>query len=550
MKKKSSVVCSRWAENYMVLGKPVPGPMAFDHHPWSRTWCDNKSDWVGKKAAQIAMTNSCLARGIYTIDILRNDVLYILPKKTPDATDFSKSKFDALLENSQYIESLFSNIRNVGHKQAGSTNFYIRGSRSRSALKSISVGLIIYDEFDEMNQSNVELAKQRTAGYKKEDIQYIKISTPTVPDFGISKAFKDSNQQHYFFKCPSCSHYKQLIYPDCLVIPTKGGHEDPTSAYLRCPNCKNKLPDVEGSNARPKMSWLNERNCEWVPSVKSNSLDGYAISGWYSLVRPLSDMADMVIRARTDEFVDKELNNSVLGLEHVQEGARVSPEQVLACRGNYRNSLSPARSKLITMGVDVGHKLLYYHIDEWFIPPAGIGSNVNSNSSPRALAIGVCSDFNQLEQLINTFRVTHTCIDVDPARRDCLDLADRFPKRLNLIRFTKGLKRKDITPESEGDELILQVNRTVWLDVSQHRYANGPNIHNGGIILPMDLPTQYPKHISALIKEQKRDDEGNVKSRYISVSNDDHWAFARVYSEIALPLALSVSECKNVQAFL
>lgn len=528
LQRLSSDICSRWANNYMILGKPVPGPMRFDFHPWARTWCDDKSNWIGKKAAQMGMTNACLARAMFTIDVRGNDVLYLLPKQT-DARDFSKSKFDSLLENSDHLGSLFNNVKNIGHKQAGSKNLYIRGTRSRSALKTISVGLIVFDEFDEMIQANVKLASHRSAGYQQEDLQNIKISTPTLPKKGISVEFESTNKQFYTFRCPNCSRLTELIWPECLEV-------DDTPETARLFTTCHHLLNTE--SPRSKMIWLNEQTANWEPTAKSE-INGYHINSFYSIARPLPDIAKHVIDARTDEIANSEMHNSILGKEYIQKGGQVTEEEVASCRGSHRNESPSLSSKLVTMGVDVGHKVLYYHIDEWLLPPV-VSNQINSEAICRTLAIGVAPDFQHLKSLLYSYQVQHTCVDVDPAFREAVDFCERLGDRANLIRFTNGLRGTQVHNE---DELVLQVNRTIWLDLSQGRY------HRKTIILPNDLPKRYPIHISNLIRQQYIVDD-NVKSKYTSQTNEDHWAFARVYSEIALPLALSTSEAKDIKAFL
>ncbi len=92
---------------------------------------------------------------------------------------------------------------------------------------------------------------------------------------------------------------------------------------------------------------------------------------------------------------------------------------------------------------------------------------------------------------------------------------------------------------------MIYVNRTYWLDTSQTRYRRGQR----GIIIPYDRPKDYNIHIKNLVRHQKKDDEGNLVSRYIS-TGADHFAFARVYSEIALPFAVSTVENKDIKNFL
>jgi phage terminase large subunit GpA-like protein len=120
---------------------------------------------VGQKSAQMGYTETVLNITFYNIDVRNIDCLYVLPAKTPDASDFSAARFDPALELSPHLSKIFSEVKNVGHKRAGTTNLYIRGSRSRAGLKSVPVGFIVLDELDEMTQENVRwLLKERRSG--------------------------------------------------------------------------------------------------------------------------------------------------------------------------------------------------------------------------------------------------------------------------------------------------------------------------------------------------------------------------------------------------
>jgi Bacteriophage tail assembly protein len=145
--------CSQWAEQYRIMGQPIAGPFRFKHHPWCREMHDCDTETVaGMKAAQMGYTEVALNKAFYTIDMLGRSVLYVLPAATPDASDFSTSRFDPALEMSDHINNLFSDVKNIGHKRAGNANLFVRGSRSRSQLKSLPVALAIADELDEMVQ--------------------------------------------------------------------------------------------------------------------------------------------------------------------------------------------------------------------------------------------------------------------------------------------------------------------------------------------------------------------------------------------------------------
>src|SRR5262249_14884021 len=157
---------------------------------------------VGQKAAQMGFTETVLNIVFYHIDVKAVDCLYVLPAKTPDASDFSAARFDPALESSPHLANLFSDVKNVGHKRAGTATLYVRGSRSRAGLKSIPTGLIILDEVDEFDQENIPLAMERAAGQVEKMVWMI--STPTIDNFGINKYYLQSSQNHFHFKCPCC----------------------------------------------------------------------------------------------------------------------------------------------------------------------------------------------------------------------------------------------------------------------------------------------------------------------------------------------------------
>ena len=133
LKRTSINSCSQWATTYRMMGKPFPGKWSFLHHPWSREMHDCDAEiMVGQKAAQMGFTETALNKTFYAIDVGGDSVAYILPASTPDASDFSKGRFDPALELSTHLRDLFSNVKNIHHKRAGSASLYVRGSRSRS----------------------------------------------------------------------------------------------------------------------------------------------------------------------------------------------------------------------------------------------------------------------------------------------------------------------------------------------------------------------------------------------------------------------------------
>ena len=46
-----------------------------------------------------------------------------------------------------------------------------------------------------------------------------KLSNPTLPDYGIDKAFQETDQRYWLLKCQKCGEHTCLedTFPDCLV---------------------------------------------------------------------------------------------------------------------------------------------------------------------------------------------------------------------------------------------------------------------------------------------------------------------------------------------
>jgi phage terminase large subunit GpA-like protein len=298
LKRKSLTKCSTWAEACRVMGRPYPGPWNFRHHPWLREMHDSVAEMnIGQKSAQMGYTETALNITFFKIDVQGIDCLYVLPAKTPDASDFSAARFDPALELSPHLAKLFSDVKNIGHKRAGTTNLYIRGSKARSGLKSVPVGFIVLDEVDEMEQDNIPLALERTSGQLEKQVWAL--STPTIDNYGVNKLYNLSTQEHFFFKCPSCGKRTELIFPDCLVITANDLHdENLKNSHYICKECKTSLPQAE------KAEWLSSGM--WVPSYGDREARGFHVNQLYSCTISPVDLARSFLRSQRDPADEQE----------------------------------------------------------------------------------------------------------------------------------------------------------------------------------------------------------------------------------------------------
>lgn len=542
---------STWAENYRMMSMPFPGYFGWKHHPWLKemhdVWVDSDVDViVGQKSAQAGFTETALNCSFFTLDVSNESLLYILPSKIPDAIDFSSARFDPALEMSPHIEAMFDKNRNVGHKRCGSANMYIRGSNSKSGLKSIPVSRLIIDEFDEMVMENVALAWERMSGQNDKMAYYL--STPTIPEYGINERFEESDKRHFFFPCPSCSKHIQLEYnPEKPEINCFEFNEDNLAAsFIFCPKCKTPIDHKAKHGYLQKGIWVPEK-----PSIKN--IVGFRINQLYSSTISPAEFARAIKLSQNDETWRRELYNSKLGLPYVAKGDNIDEDAFNRCRSKeygVQDSV-PYNYGLRTLGVDVGNEL-HGVVMEWDFDD--IGPDLNANAKGRVIATPKTTDFAELDKWMGQYQIHHCIIDMNPERRKAKEFADRWRGFVNLCYYGQGQVGRSINERANDESEIVSdyqvtVNRTVWMETVMGRFHSEPHPR---IELPGDICDEYKTHVMNVTKKYERDRHNNIVSRFVTNSErkGDHFFHAQVYAEIALPFAAASSTGSDIHSFL
>ena len=519
--RKSARKCSIWAEQY----RRIKGqPWTFTLRPWLREMHDaDDIHCVGQKAAQVGYTETVLNRSFYNIDFHGKDVLYVLPSQQPDAKDFSVTRFDPAIQESEHLSSLFSDVKNVGLKRAGNACLYIRGSRSRSQLKSIPVAFLVMDEVDEFSEEAIALAAERLSG--QEHKQQWEISTPSIPDHGINALFKESTQEHFFFKCPSCSRQTELIFPESLVI-TAESVKDPKiyDSYLICKECKAHLPHEQ----KPEFLATGQ----WVAQEPAYRTRGFYINQLYSSTVQPWEIADKYIRGQDNVVAEQEFYNSKLGLPKIPQGSQILEADIDAARGDYLNRDNSYLRRFTTMGVDVG-TWLHVTITSWEFPQKS--RDINNQATATVSYINKVEKFSELHDLVHEFRPKTIVVDAHPEKRLALDFVRQYPGTA-FVCFYGNNPTSDLSERSES----VTVDRTTWLDMSLGRFKNGT------IRVPKDVPLEFKENLRALVRTPKKNDDGSISFRYLN-TRADHYAHALNYSEIALRLSQGFGSLQTLE---
>jgi hypothetical protein len=342
----------------------------------------------------------------------------------------------------------------------------------------------------------------------------------------IALQLLDDAEEHFFFPCPACSRYTQLVFPDCLEITTDNPH-DPSIANTRllCKECKATL------DHRTKYIWLAEG--KWVPKRTDKDVRGFHVNQLYSSTVSPAEFGKAYLLSTTNPTDEQEFHNSKMGETHIVAEAQVTDADIEDCIGNYRNGELNPRG-IITMGVDVG-KFLHYEIDD-FLP--GRSYDINADSLCRVIKFGKLDHFEEIDDLIMQYRIRFCVVDMQPERRKAIELANRFWGHVKTCYYAMGIHGKEISEIKH--EPTIQVDRTSWLDLSMSRFKHKR------IVLPKDISYEYREHVKSLVRDYYKDQHGNPCSRWTNV-DDDHYAHARNYAEIALPLAASIGGSSNIR---
>jgi hypothetical protein len=521
--------------------KIFAGQYSAKYHPWCIEMSDTRAPFIcSMKGAQLGVTEVAINRAFFTLDILKKDVLYVLPTATT-ATDFSKARFGSALALSPYIRSMFSDVNAAGIKQAGANTLYIRGSRGDSNLVSIPVSDLILDEVDRMDQDQIWNAIERLSGKIEKSI--FALSTPTTPKHGVHKLWLESTQEYFYFKCPSCSKFIHLTWPDCIEII---GEEinDPriVESFIKCPECKQKLNHLD----KPEMF----KSAKWVPTAANANpaKRGFHINQLYSYTLEPRELVEKYFRGMGSEIGEKEFHNNSLGIPFIGSGAKVTDDMVSnALKGHSKDDPRPAfgGQRIITMGVDQG-KWNYVEVCEWFFDKY----DPDLNTHARCKVLYECKFLDEhfhsnLNALMQEWQVLAAVIDWQPSTMDARRFARRFPGFVWLCRYGKKQPREVTLSDDEDGAPVITADRSYWMSVALGRFKTNPT----RIILPHDVSKDYVDHIKSPVATYIRDEHGNPELDYVS-NSDDHFAHARTYAEMALPLVAMRVTNSDITRFL
>ncbi len=508
------------------------------YEPLKEIYDDDHPNIVVMKPAQVGVSELAITRALHALDVgarfwnTRNDGLnvgYLFPTQNA-LYDFSKERISAIKDESEHLEKFFADYDDVGFKKAGHSYFYIRGAWSVKALKSFKADVLIYDEFDEMLPRAVALAVKRLRHSQVR--RQLKLSTPTIPDYGIHAAYLLSDQREWEVHCSKCEAWNTLdFFRDVRVGGADyeewqrwdGERVSRAACSVSCPSCRETLSDADRFGPG---RWVARR-----PEI--TRVRGYHVP---ALSFPSVSLTELCVAAVSTDPEDViEFYRSDLGLPYEPKGSRVTQEMLKQLSAGLEGGKLPEGPwTKVTMGVDVGARF-HFRV-----------SATGADNLRYVLATGAVRRWDDLDDVMTKYKVRHVVVDAMPELHGAEAWADKhkgkvlraFYKDLKgeLFRLPSeeekelhGIKPKNARPKpKELKKDTILISRTMAMDTVYNIVAKGKEVWPAEV----HNDPETVAHMTAPVRVVKEDDEGQPFATWVH-TKPDHIFHACVYDLVA-----------------
>lgn len=481
---------------------------------------------VVMKGAQMGLSEWAINVALHTADTNRagrGNSLYLQPGGE-NVGDFVQARVNPAIEQSSWLISrvrISGSTRDpdkIGLRRIGNGYTYWRTAGSRSGLKSIPIDTLILDEYDEMPEGTLALARHRLDSSTAPLVRIL--STPTYPGAGIEPEYRAGDQRQYFLPCSGCAAWQYLEWERNVV-----------DGERVCADCGGSL------EATVAEAWEHEGVGEWRPTNPEGTHHSYQLSQLY---RPNADLRVIAAAlASSNETTAREARNQHLGLPYSPSGGQLSLEELR------RISIAPFTFAEVAgiqgrwMGVDVGKKLhvwIEHYSERW-----------NGNGQRYLVAALEVDDFRELDELMQRFRVETCVIDAHPDLHAARDFQARWPGQVYLADYVHGRLPVRVSHSGDPDpqrRYRVQVDRTGIMD------AVAAGFRTGRVLFPSDaasIPGLFAQ-LQAPVRQLRPDANGNPRAVYDEGTRPDHFYHAAVYAELALTIDVNRVEHRTLSA--
>lgn len=462
---------------------------------------DDSTEKVVQKCAQARLTTLFMIDSIHGLIYNKypQGVIYYFP--TEKAVEgFSKTRFGPLVDDNPAIRYHMQDTNSVSVKKVGSTFLSllgakatqsIQGKKDGTAVRSTPADYVIRDERDLFDESMVRMSKDRLQNSKigKE----VDLGTPTIPDYGISRCFNESDQRYWMTPCEACNEYTSIV----SEFPNSIKYKD-NQPYMACIKCGQQIYPVNG---------------EWVAKHPDRNSSGWLVDHFITPNIRLNKVMDRWEHDQRDGKIG-EFYNGILGLPYIPAEDRLNQSDVFVCCGNdiMRTDISIRET---AMGVDVGKS---YHT-------VIIGEKVDAK---RVKIIYLCRvrGFDAVHDIAKKYNVKSAVVDIRPYEESFTKFQSSEPYRVFGAEYKDKQREFLKTDEKAG---VYSLLRNQIFDKT-HAW-----IKNKEVEIPRRCSEveEFARQVCNCAKVLEETEEGDRVYRYIKLG-DDHYRSALNYLYMAM----------------
>ena len=521
---------SDWVQRFInIKGKR----MSFALYPYQKQVIDDMHPkQCVEKAAQLGFSQIMLSKVFwfcdYNIAGPSGKVIYTFPTFT-DMCTYSAARIPPIINDSTcitdedygydlsyedeptaYIQTMMD-ADSAKLKKIRDTFLFLKGTIGDNSAISIDSDWNLHDEVNFSNANVLNKYRSRLGAPTSLGWEY-RFSTPTIPGYGVSKDFQESDQNWWYIKCPHCGKKYRLDFDRNIVELAYG------KGYIyKCHVCGKEITP----ETRAKGFYVAE-----APDVKD--LRGYHVD---KMCNPNISANDLVKSKEAYKRV-ADFYNFDLGLSYTEKTTALSREILqelyTSLGATYTMSAFAKWTDEVTMGVDQG--------DTLWVEIAGTDPVTGKRKLLYAEKVDSSSyededAFQRLPELITRYKVQTVVIDALPNKTSSRWLRNFYHKdgsRTKVyIAYYTNTRDGDINADDE--KRVVNIDRTETFKWTFNR------IHTGEFAIPSgsDIMELWMDHMCNLKKESIEDEyTGDVKEMFVK-TGPDHFNHAHLYCEVA-----------------
>lgn len=470
-------------------------PIEFKQHKFLiRPFSDLSPDIVVKKSAQVGFSVTAILKSIWLAKYMGLNIIYALP--TNDIIKgFVQPKVDTLIASNPEIAKLIT-TDSVSLKQIGERFIHFKGTGSQREAISTSADLLVLDEYDRALDMNVVNTFDSRLQYSEFAWRW-RFSNPSSVGFGVDMLYQDSDQMHWFIKCPHCNHE---WYIDFEPSDQLNHYVNQEQREFVCGKCTKPLTNDDRRNGR------------WIAKYPSRKRRGY----WISQMMAPWVTADGIMNQYEESNIEF-FHNFVLGKAYTPSDLIVNRETIL--RANAPSTIPKIN---VVIGVD-----------------QNVSEQIWVAATPQGIfAHGRTKSWEELERLKLMW---NAMLVIDPAPYPTMPkkLADKYSD-VYLCRFKKIATLSMISVKGQD----VWADRTRLLDAVAHEFAEAT-------LLLREKPYELEDYIvdwQNLYRTTVNEPDGRSESKWLKKDNkESDFSLATAYMRVGLSFMISAGESKFIE---